>query len=332
MRRRGFTLIELLVVIAIIAVLIALLLPAVQAAREAARRMQCVNNLKQLGIALHNYHDVRTSFPNGWNGYNDVGPIAQLLPNLEQTSLYNSINWTSGILANHGWRDNGQPNTTVGWTTINGFLCPSDTDRLTTVVGHINYVFNMGSDAYSIGSISQFSGPFLPGGNKPASMASIIDGTSNTVGLSERVKGIGGNSSTFDTLVPTSNWAKTVGGTVAAGVGPAPPYNSCKAAAPTPANFLSGADPVGGFWCDDTQAGGSLLSMVMPPNTWSCTLTNNNNWSNDGLSTASSRHAGSVNVLMMDGSVRSIKSTVNVNTWWAIGTMANNEVIDGSSY
>ena len=93
MKRRGFTLIELLVVIAIIAVLIALLLPAVQAAREAARRAQCVNNLKQIGIALHNYHESRGSFMHGY-AVNIWGPLVMLLPNFEQQAVFNSINWS----------------------------------------------------------------------------------------------------------------------------------------------------------------------------------------------------------------------------------------------
>src|SRR5438270_11036231 len=112
-RRLGFTLIELLVVIAIIAVLIALLLPAVQAAREAARRSQCVNNLKQLGIAMHNYHDVTGSIP--YASINIWGPLAFMLPQMEQQPVYNSINFS---FAQNSARAAGQVNGTAGAVTI----------------------------------------------------------------------------------------------------------------------------------------------------------------------------------------------------------------------
>src|SRR3954469_1115978 len=128
--RRGFTLIELLVVIAIIAVLIALLLPAVQAAREAARRSQCVNNLKQLGLAIQNYNDTQGSLPPtaedkmlGADGKTvDYGMKPRILPYMEQTVLYNSINFSLS------WNSltYGYVNSTVYKTTVNTFLCPSD--------------------------------------------------------------------------------------------------------------------------------------------------------------------------------------------------------------
>ena len=134
-RQAGFTLIELLVVIAIIAVLIALLLPAVQAAREAARRSQCVNNLKQFGIALHNYHDVIGSLPAGHQGtgWQDFGPQVMLLPYMEQAPLFNSFNFNNNL----GGASPGTPAlTTVQLTKLNVLLCPSDIDRLTNVYGH----------------------------------------------------------------------------------------------------------------------------------------------------------------------------------------------------
>src|SRR5208282_723912 len=131
--RRGFTLIELLVVIAIIAVLIALLLPAVQSAREAARRAQCVNNLKQIGLAIHNYHTASNTFPPGsaasYNTYNPgcvawMGWSAQglMLPYLEQSSIYNAANFSYD-----SWNDNAT-NQTARDTRIAAFICPSDTN------------------------------------------------------------------------------------------------------------------------------------------------------------------------------------------------------------
>ncbi len=126
-KRRGFTLIELLVVIAIIAVLVALLLPAVQSAREAARRSQCVNNLKQIGIALHNYHDQQGSFPpggmgvggSGWAwGNNGMTWRALILPQMEGNNVHNSINFSQAV---------GTATLATAWyTSVNTFLCPSD--------------------------------------------------------------------------------------------------------------------------------------------------------------------------------------------------------------
>ncbi len=121
-RKRGFTLIELLVVIAIIAILIALLLPAVQQAREAARRTQCKNNLKQLGLALHNYHDTVNVFPWGFDERETLWS-AMILPQIEQTNLYNTLVWQEGTIGN--WNHAGGPNTKACATIVEGFRCPS---------------------------------------------------------------------------------------------------------------------------------------------------------------------------------------------------------------
>jgi len=142
--RRGFTLIELLVVIAIIGVLIALLLPAVQAAREAARRAQCINNLKQLGLGLHNYHDSVGAVPMGFaggGGWEQWTPVIMLLPYIEQKPLFDSINFTGNIGSGY----TGGLNSTAIKSTVSVYQCPSDTDRLTNVQGHINYAGNWGT-------------------------------------------------------------------------------------------------------------------------------------------------------------------------------------------
>jgi prepilin-type N-terminal cleavage/methylation domain-containing protein/prepilin-type processing-associated H-X9-DG protein len=328
----GFTLIELLVVIAIIGVLIALLLPAVQAAREASRRMQCVNNLKQIGLALHNYAVNNSVFPasstpEGW------GPIVMLLPNLEQQALFNTFNFSS--LANSAsTRTPPNDNITASYTQLNVLLCPSDLDRLTTPEGHINYVFNTGSDVYGDSYPSPYNGICLARITAPARFATITDGTSTTAGISERVKGIGLNANTFDTLKPTSSFVGNVptAGSNAfynVGVTPQTSYNMCMATGgPTPANSVGG-EPIGGYWteCYITQA---LYSHVMPPNSWSCTgSAYNYNWP---AIAASSRHPGVANVVFMDGSVRAVKGSVTPQVWWALGTQGNGEIVGSDQF
>src|SRR5271165_6117532 len=207
MSQRAFTLIELLVVIAIIAVLIALLLPAVQAAREAARRIQCTNNLKQIGLALHNYHAANGSFPLGgtvawaYGGEQYWGVWSAqtlMLPYIEQGPLYNT--------ANFSWANQLDMGTQINSTTFNAniaaFLCPSDGlggTSSSSVSNNNNYFGSIGTTTYP--SSQTGTGIFAPGASAqgagvapiPAriayTIASVTDGTSNTVAFAEGAVG-----------------------------------------------------------------------------------------------------------------------------------------------
>jgi len=346
---RGFTLIELLVVIAIIAVLIALLLPAVQAAREAARRSQCVNNLKQFGIAMHNYHDVVSSLPPGHfgTGWNDWNATTMLLPYLEQTQLYNTINFAnSGDAADPGFR----PNTTAFRAKMNVLLCPSDPDRLTNVFGHSNYYGNSGNAPEGIfdnkrhgASNGLFASVKHEDGSSnvpPTGFRDIIDGLSQTAAFSERVKGQQSGFNGYDAVRPTSaemsvnvdGSGKTNG--VFNDAFPAVYYAACRAQNPfisTGAFNTSGAISSGEYWWDGHYETGNY-NHIMTPNTWSCDDAAND-WVNDaGASAVSSHHAGGVNILFADGSVRFLKDTVSTTVWWALGSRAGGEVVSADQY
>ena len=232
---KGFTLIELLVVIAIIAVLIALLLPAVQAAREAARRAQCVNNLKQIGLAIHNYHSVNDCFPPGglvgfrydtqaWNLTGTYGPFARMLGALEQQPLFNAINWS---LEPDQDAYGTYANSTVTIARLGVFLCPSDRppSYLGTGTAPINALNAPGNNYFaSTGSSLEWggygggvSGPAVTSGGPPngpfnAGGAAIglrdsIDGSTNTVACGEWRTGSGlraaANTSPVRVEIPT---------------------------------------------------------------------------------------------------------------------------------
>ena len=210
--RPGFTLIELLVVIAIIAILIALLLPAVQQAREAARRTQCKNNLKQLGLALHNYHDTAKQFPpgqiRGRNGGIEYGNAASwgamLLPFMDQAPLYNQLNFEIGIFE-------GNNKTVInGLSGIPGVICPSDANRPATRSVHgagtpnymakmpgTSYVGNAGAfNNWSDSTSAELSGGFFTTDPGPASkIARFTDGTTNTFAVGERAARVWGGGS-----------------------------------------------------------------------------------------------------------------------------------------
>ncbi|AGA27974.1 DUF1559 domain-containing protein [Singulisphaera acidiphila] len=339
--RRGFTLIELLVVIAIIAVLIALLLPAVQAAREAARRMQCVNNLKQLGLALHNYHSTNNTFPMGatllttvtgandwWNNWSTQ---ALLLANLEQTVMYNAINWN--ICPTY---PSGYPATAANATIYNmrvaAFMCPSD--AMSGPSRFNNYVASIGTSAgfYADTATGLFARQVAWGLN------SVTDGSSNTIAFSEAL--VGGDAK--DNLTRRNS---VVFGTSDGGAGIADIYTNLTAvqAGITACNssWNAGTGPFtnrrGERWGWGTT-GLSLFNTIITPNSkqspWSSCRFSCSGCGADGANFAntSSFHTGGVNALFADGSVKFIKDSIAQTTWWALGTRGKGEILSADAY
>ena len=338
-RSRGFTLIELLVVIAIIAVLIALLLPAVQAAREAARRAQCVNNLKQIGLGIANYESATGSLP--WGRGPHVGlnsenmmssALVMILPNMELTAAYNAFNFADFNNPTGPFNPTNRTNQTAMAVQVASYLCPSDMDRLTNLQGHNNYGACAGADPRV--NADAADGMFRGGNNtttqtRTMALRDVTDGLSNTAAFSEKNKGIGGqqgdNAVFRDTLKPSSSVAQIPA--------PAPNgtmiyYNLCKGVDPSLASTpLHSTRSQCSNWFNGNKSQ-CRYTHTMPPNSSSC------GWGADndgGAISATSRHAGGVNVLMGDGSVRFVKNSVSLATWWALGTIAGGEVISADS-
>jgi prepilin-type N-terminal cleavage/methylation domain-containing protein/prepilin-type processing-associated H-X9-DG protein len=335
--RPGFTLIELLVVIAIIAVLIGLLLPAVQSAREAARRMQCTNNMKQIGLALHQYHSAYDVFPpvgsvdvqGNSRGNGRVPQTASIhlrLTNyLEQRAVYDAYNFMLGDVLNGS---SVPANTTVMSTAIPGYLCPSDpnpgsTEDLaggfTVPVTTVNYAVNGGVNRWNYGGYTNGTAWWLGGSPSFGSrvrIASVTDGTSNTAGFSEWVKGKSGQNS------PGPNLVYSIAGY--ANGGALNDYNLCHSA------YTPLWDFKGEYWTlQDTGRGGPYYH-VMPPNQSACAV-NADFGIVDSFIGSSSFHPGGVNLLLLDGSVRFIQSSISLNNWNALGTRAGGEVVSADA-
>jgi prepilin-type N-terminal cleavage/methylation domain-containing protein/prepilin-type processing-associated H-X9-DG protein len=356
---RAFTLIELLVVIAIIAILIALLLPAVQAAREAARRAQCVNNLKQIGLALHNYHSAHNTFPLGvssavytappavYNVKQNFGPHAQILPFLEQQTIYNALNFNFGVEDSTGVQCY-KINSTGTDRVINAFVCPSDPNAAKPDHNSTSNTNNYYGCVGTTMNFSNITDAMLPSVtiNWPSTglftfhqcygIATCIDGTSNTIAFAEAV--VGTQSLRFG--------QRRIGFNTVSALGP----NLLFDAFQSPAAANAGLAACSAVWT--TRSGGSvddqrgenwahgclamtLFNTIAVPNQYDDQWTHCSSIGSTArasLSNSDSYHPGGVNGMMADGSVRFFKDSINQRTWWALGTRAGGEVISADSY
>jgi prepilin-type N-terminal cleavage/methylation domain-containing protein len=352
-KQRAFTLVELLVVIAIIGILVALLLPAIQAAREAARRTQCNNNLKQIGVALHNYHDVHKSFvymKGGTAGYGNTNRldgnylrrsgIVSLLPFMEQSALYDHIQagepptvHVGGAAPWSGWTGYNQ--------TIASLRCPSD-PGINVAKGVCSYAFcrgdYLGVDAGTGRDSTDNNGIFAA--LETYGFRDIVDGTSNTIAFSERVManfGINGKASPRiqeGTLTSVAAITTNPGACLAAA---APIINGT--------HYTVWSAVKGKFssvWCDG-QPENVAFHTVLAPNAPSCTNNNNGNADSDVAAlTASSYHPGGVHCLLADGAVRFVTNSIDTGNlgvatsrgmpspygvWGALGTRRGGESI-----
>lgn len=347
-KRRGFTLVELLVVIAIIGILIALLLPAVQAAREAARRAQCTNHLKQLGLAHHNYHDSNRTFvyrKGGTSGGGDRDSNGSrrsgwmsLLPFFEQQAMWDAIKAGDATTAPEG------PRGWYGWGPWNRapatILCPSDgaTPALSTdVTGLTNYAFCVGDQVLANRDDTTVRGVFSYA--RCTRMADITDGTSNTILMSERLKANFGN-----TTVAQGHIEKAVGYAIGiSGMLTAP--GTCLTL--TDGKYFTAGTVVrgefGSNWSDG-QPESVGFNTVLPPNAPSCVEDPDGNDAIDSVFPPSSRHPGGANCLLGDGSVRFISETIDsgdtaavqpdngasrYGVWGALGSKQGGETISG---
>ncbi|WZP00115.1 DUF1559 domain-containing protein [Isosphaeraceae bacterium EP7] len=340
-QRRGFTLIELLVVISIIAVLIALLLPAVQSAREAARRIQCTNNLKQLGLGIHNYESTNGALPpafiqigsgstitwtNGWSAH------ARILPFMEQGSIFNNINFTL--------RYSVADNSTIGAVVVAGFLCPSEIKpeprmNATTGVkqyGVTSYAWARG-DWYSWGGFTGTANRSAFDVNLARKFAEFTDGLSNTM-LAAEVKTYQPNLGNCGTGLANVNNINNLPPASASPYEVAPEYNTgCTLGLNGHTEWVDGAVHETGFttaWPPNkkiTRVGGDQgqdLDLVG--------LRENRGGPVYAAVTSRSYHPGGVNTMLGDGSIRFIKNTVNGEAWRALGSMRGGEVISSDSY
>jgi prepilin-type N-terminal cleavage/methylation domain-containing protein/prepilin-type processing-associated H-X9-DG protein len=339
-RTRAFTLVELLVVIAIIGVLVGLLLPAVQAAREAARRMSCQNNLKQLGLSVHNFESARKGFPTGSeskpfpsapthpHNFYRWSVLAHLTPYLEQSNAYNSIDLSTPLYPPPDFRITPR-NAIPASLVVPLLLCPSDKQQTVSTFqdntgasynwGPTNYAGNAGSGIDG-GSAFKVDGVFFI--NSQTRFASIVDGTSNTAMFSESLLGVGPERSTDASVMTFRGDYKFAG--------PAPLTDSaCEAA-----SQYNNSNRRGFSWVNGEYRT-TLYNHYYPPNfqgfdcigvSFSPNL--EDRFSGVGWRAARSLHSGnSVNITLCDGSVRTVDGTIDRLIWRALSTRAGSEIL-----
>ncbi|AMV40554.1 DUF1559 domain-containing protein [Planctomyces sp. SH-PL62] len=333
-RRQGFTLIELLVVIAIIAVLIALLLPAVQSAREAARRSQCVNNLKQIGLGVHNYHDTWNLLPPGEN-YGGLSPHLSILPHMEQQALFSAFN--TGI--NNG---GGLWTFAENFTALRGrvatYSCPSEVYSDRASDGYdtwaANYAWNSGTwwprtqswDGV-FGRVMNDGDPALqPFSRAEISLAKINDGTSNTLLVAEVAAG---------PLVSSAGRTRVSDCYEVRGLTRTSTVDQATAAANAidwargPIAWAGGWRYKGYPWVEGS-IWRSWFNTILTPNKICATMDDQSWWYI--MKPASSYHPGVVNAALCDGSVKAFKDSVNQQVWMGLSTRIGGEVISADSY
>lgn len=345
--RRGFTLIELLVVIAIIAILVALLLPAVQQAREAARRSDCKSKLKQLGIALHNYHDVHSKFPGNemacvrnpgttrnrcWEGWSG---IAMILPFMDQAPLYETINFNASY--GNNTLVNGNRNRTVRNTLIPAILCPSDPTarKWTAASAPSSYML-------SAGPVSAWARPNGPGAFSRYSSKSsrdFTDGMSNTILAGEGVVGANNNrkaagfrnskAGNLPNAVGTGNrheWSNSPANLALIQTY----YDNCAGAAPA-SGIHGNDDQANRFWAAGQNFWGPWFNTLMPPNSGSdgnfktINCDNNDSITEMRIKNASSYHVGGAHCLMADGGVVFASDNIDHGIWVGAGSINGEE-------
>ncbi|MFN3190274.1 MAG: DUF1559 domain-containing protein [Aureliella sp.] len=318
-KRSGFTLVELLVVIAIIGILVGLLLPAVQAAREAARRMQCSNNLKQLALASHNYESAYKRFPgpaaDSLYGYSFQ---AKLLPFVEQANLHNLIDWREPLLQGLAWRPTVNPALVpVVDKPLSVFLCPSDPgDVFYTESGQqwagLNYMANAGPGIDLLYCSRQDTHGIVWRGSN-VKFGDISDGTSNTMIMAETLFGLRTGDTTD--LIDAQSQIKRVSG------GP-PCVELAQDLVQRPASRYEGRRA--GQWIRNITYH-THVNGFFAPNSFLPDVSHHG----ECISGARSKHTGGVNVALCDGSVHFVSQNLDLDVWRRVHDRQDGQVLDG---